>query len=139
MYLKARGGSSGDAAKFNLTHIPMLFKNETVAPGENYDFFFFMQAPDISENYTPAYQVTSGRSGQFGEIPNNSVSVIHNPFNPVTQPDGTKLYITSFGNTSAGFRVDVVGSKVYPEELEVSNFQDPQFLINPSLKSNLLS
>jgi len=138
VYLQGIGGSSGDAAKFNLTHIPMLFENETVAQGESYDFFFFMEAPDVTGNYSPAYQVTSEGAGPFGEISYNSVSVIENPFHPVTQPDGTKLYTTSFGNTSAGFRVDIVGPKVYLDDLVMSDFQDPQYLINPALKSKMI-
>ena len=138
VYLQGWGGSGSDAAKFNLTHIPMLFENESVAPGESYDFFFFMQAPDSIGNYTPEYQVVSAGHGAFGEISNNSVSVIENPFHPVVQPDGTKLYTTSFGNTSAGVRIDIVGPKVYLDDVEVLIDQDPQYLINPTLKSNII-
>jgi PKD repeat protein len=137
VYLEGVGGSTGDAAKFNLTQIPMLFVNETVAPGEGYDFFFFMEAPEIIGNYSPAFQMTSYGYGPFGEIPNSSVSVIENPFNPVVQPDGSKLYTTTFGNLSSGMTVSIVGPKVYLDKLQTSSYQDPRFLINPSLKSGV--
>ncbi|MFA5267437.1 MAG: PKD domain-containing protein, partial [Methanoregula sp.] len=137
VYLEVVGGSTGDGAKFNLTQIPMLFVNETVAPGEGYDFFFFMEAPEIIGNYSPAFQMTSASQGSFGEIPNSSVSVIENPFNPVVQPDGSKLYTTTFGNLSSGMTVSIVGPKVYLDKLQTSSYQDPRFLINPALKSGV--
>lgn len=137
VFLQGLGGTTGDAARFNITHIPMIFANETVAPGESYDFFFYVQAPDAIGNYSPAYQVSSAGSGDFGEISNITVSVIENPFHPVVQPDGSKLYTTTFGNTSAGISVNVVGPKVYLNDLEASGFQDPRYLINPALKSGM--
>jgi PKD repeat protein len=137
VYLEGLGGSSGDAAKFNLTHIPMLFENETVAPDESYDFYFFMQTPDIIGNYSPAFQMNSAGNGHFGEISNGSVEVIENPFHPVTFPNGTKLYTTTFGNLSSGMSVSIVGPKVYLDKLQASGYQDPRFLINPTLKSEV--
>ncbi|MFA5269675.1 MAG: hypothetical protein WC379_17055, partial [Methanoregula sp.] len=69
---------------------------------------------------------------------NKSVTVVENPFHPVIQPDGTKLYTTSFGNSSAGVRIDIVGPTVYLDDVEVLIDQDPQYLINPTLKSNII-
>jgi PKD repeat protein len=137
VFLQGLGGPSGDAAKFNITHIPMIFTNETVAPGESYDFFFYVQAPDIIGSYAPQYQVSSASSGVFGQVANTTVNVIENPFHPVTQPDGSKLYTTKFGNTSSGVSVNIVGPKVYIEKIHGSSFTDPRYLINPALKSGV--
>lgn len=135
VFLQGLGGPYGDAAKFNITHIPMIFTNETVAPGESYDFFFYVQAPDTIGNYTPEYQVASASGGVFGPVANATVNVIENPFHPVKQPDGSKLYTTTFGNTSSGMSVSVVGPRVYIDKIQASSFNDPRFLINPALKS----
>jgi hypothetical protein len=137
VYLQGLGGDTGEAAKFNITHIPMIFTNETAAPGESYDFFFYVQAPDIIGNYTPEYQVATAAGGVFGPVANATVNVIANPFHPEKQPDGSKLYTTTFGNTSSGVTVNVVGPRVYIDKIKASSFNDPRFLINPTLKSGI--
>jgi|WetSurMetagenome_2_1015567.scaffolds.fasta_scaffold05245_2 PKD repeat protein len=139
VYIQGLGGSFGDAKKFNLTFTPMLFENETVAPGGTYDFFFFMESPDTIGNYSPAFRMSSASSGQFGEISNITVEVIKNPFNPIVQTDGSKLYTTTFGNLSSGMTVSIVGPKVYLDKLNASGYQDPRFLINPTLKSEVFN
>ncbi|WP_292349949.1 PKD domain-containing protein [Methanoregula sp. PtaU1.Bin006] len=138
VYLQGLGGPSGNASQFNITHIPMIFQNETVAPGESYDFFFYVKAPDTIGTYTPEYQVSSA-SGTFGPVANATVNVIKNPFHPVLQPDGSKLYTTTFGNTSSGVSVNIVGPRVYIDDIKASSFDDPRFLINPALKSGVFN
>jgi hypothetical protein len=138
VFLQGLGGASGDAAKFNITHIPMIFENETVAPGGSYDFFFYVKAPDTIGTYTPEYQVSSSAvGGTFGPVANATVNVIENPFHPVLQPDGSKLYTTTFGNASSGMSVSIVGPRVYIDDIRASSFNDPRFLINPTLKSGV--
>jgi PKD repeat protein len=139
VFLQGLGGETGEAAKFNITHIPMIFTNETVAPGESYDFFFYVEAPDTIGNYTPEYQVASATGGVFGPVANATVNVIENPFHPVKQPDGSKLYTTTFGNTSSGVTVNIVGPRVYIDQIKASSFNDPRFLINPTLKSGVFN
>ncbi|MFA5267441.1 MAG: PKD domain-containing protein [Methanoregula sp.] len=135
VYLEGIGGTTGDAAKFNLTHIPMIFENETVAPGESYDFLFFTEAMGVG-NFSPSYQLKSAQ-GEFGPVSTMSVEVIENPFHPVVQPNGSKLYATTIGNLSSGMSVTVYGPKVYIDKAEAYQFEDPRFLINPSLKSGI--
>jgi PKD repeat protein len=139
VFMQGLGDASGDAARFNITHIPMLFENETVAPGESYDFFFYVHAPDTLGTYTPQYQVSTASGGVFGPVVNVPVNVIKNPFNPVLQPDGSKLYTTRFGNTTSGVSVDIVGPDVYIDTIHGSSFTDPRYLINPTLKSGVFN
>ena len=115
----------------------MIFTNKTVTPNESYDFFFYVQAPDTIGSYTPQYQLTTAAGETFGPVSNVSVNVIENPFHPVVQPDGSKLYTTTFGNTTSGISVNVVGPKVYINDLKAACFQDPRYLINPALKSGV--
>ncbi len=96
--LSGISGASVDAAQFNITVIPMIFDNESATPGQSYDFFFYVKAPDPIGTYTPQYQMNSTSIGTFGEVASATVHVIENPFHPVTQPNGTKLYTTPFGN-----------------------------------------
>jgi hypothetical protein len=67
------------------------------------------------------------------------VHVIENPFHPVLQPDGSKLYTTTFGNTSSGVSVNIVGPRVYIDDIKASSFNDPRYLINPALKSGVFN
>ncbi len=96
-----------------------------------------MQAPDTLGSYTPQYQLTTAAGETFGPVSNVTVNVIENPFHPVIQPDGSKLYTTTFGNTSAGISVSAVGPRVYLNDLQAAGYQDPRYLINPALKSGV--
>jgi hypothetical protein len=60
--LNGLGGPSGDAARFGIGEIPMIFANETTPLNESYDFFFYVHAPDTPGTYTPQ----SGRMHRQG-------------------------------------------------------------------------
>nr|WP_321352128.1 PEGA domain-containing protein [uncultured Methanoregula sp.] len=75
VYLAAVNGSSGDAALFGFSRMDIP-ENTVIQSNQKYSFSPVLQSPNVTGNYSPAFQLRSDSSGPFGPVIQVPVSVV---------------------------------------------------------------